>query len=208
MRDLLKLNLQMFADDGDGGSGDDGGNNENLSNDNQGSQGSNPDAIIFQNQSELDSWFDKRLDKATDTLRANWEKEKATQKSYEEMTPEEQRAYDADQREQELAERERKVTIDENRATVIQQLTDDELPVALAKVFEPALADFENFDEAYKSVTDTYRNAVKEGVDKQLAGSAVIPGVGSSATKSAGQSAAERRNSNKQTTGNSLWKTK
>lgn len=207
MSDLLKLNLQLFADDGDGGTGD-GGNNENLSNDNQGDQGSNPDAIIFQNQSELDSWFDKRLDKATDTLRANWEKEKATQKSYDEMTPEEQRAYDADQREQELAERERKVTIDENRATVIQQLTDDELPVALAKVFEPALADFENFDEAYKSVTDTYRNAVKEGVDKQLAGSAVIPGVGSSATKSAGQSAAERRNSNKQTTGNSLWKTK
>lgn len=205
MSDLLKLNLQLFADDGDGGSGDDGGNNENLSNDNQ---GGNSDAIVFKDQSELDSWFDKRLDKATDTLRANWEKEKATQKSYDEMTPEEKRDYDADQREKGLAERERKVTIDENRATVIQQLTDDELPVALAKVFEPALADFDNFDEAYKNVTDTYRNAVKEGVDKQLAGSAVIPGVGSSATKSAGQSAAERRNNNTKATGKSMWSTK
>lgn len=204
MNGLLKLNLQLFADDGDGGSGDGSGDNGNQPNDNQNDQ----DSIVFKNQSELDSWFDKRLDKATDTLRANWEKEQATQKSYDEMTPDEQRAYDADQREQDLAAREQKVTIDENRAKVIQQLTDDELPVALAKVFEPALVDFENFDEAYKNVTDTYRNAVKEGVDKQLAGSAVVPGVGSAATKSAGQSAAERRNNTAKSTGNSMWSTK
>lgn len=87
---LMKMNLQMFADGGDGGNGDgDSGD------------GDNDGAISFKSQSELDSWFDTKLGKSLETAQANWEKD--AQKRIEDaekkgkMTAEEQAQYDLKQ---------------------------------------------------------------------------------------------------------------
>lgn len=86
-------------------------------------------------------------------------------------------------------------------------MADDKLPVGLSKVFEPTLADKDVLEKVYKGVTDSFRDAVKTGVDKQLANSAKVPGSGQGAGESTGKSAAEKRNKFNQPSGKSIWNT-
>lgn len=207
--DLLKLNLQRFADGGEGeGSGDPGAGTETNPGEGEGTN-ENPDAITFKDQSELDSWYDKKFAKSATKLKESWTQEQNQQKAYEDMTEAEKREFDDDKREKALVEREQKLVIGENRATIAERLANDELPVGLVNAFEPALSDTDNLDGIYKAVTDSYREAVKTGVDKKLAASANVPGAaGASATTSAGKSLADERNTQGQPAKDSIWATK
>lgn len=59
---LIKMNLQMFAEEGAGDGGDGAEDDESIS---------------FKNQSELDSWFDKKMSKSLETAKATWDKDQA-----------------------------------------------------------------------------------------------------------------------------------
>ena len=199
------MKLQLFADGGEGGPGaGEGGESGNSAG--EGGQGSNPSQITFADQSELDSWYDKKFAKSAEKLRESWKQEQSQQKAYEDMTPEEQREHDLEQQQSELADREQKVTIAENRANITQKLADDGLPVGLVATFEPALVDTDNLESVYTKVASGYRDTVKEVVDKKLAGSSDLPGSngGGSGSQSAGESLAEQRNANQQTK-KSIW---
>lgn len=197
------LNLQRFAEDGgdNGGAGGNGGTGSGSEDEPE-----DTDTITFKNQSELDSWYDKKFAKSASKLKETWTQEQTQNKAYEDMSPAEKRKFDDDKREKSLADREQKLVIGENRAGISERLAKDGLPVGLVKVFESALSDTKNLDDTYQAITDTYRESVKSGVDKKLADSANVPGAaGSSVTVSAGQSAAEERNKQNSKPTTSMW---
>lgn len=199
---VLPMKLQLFADGGESavGTGDTGGNGEG-----EGGQDQNPNQITFADQSELDSWYDKKFAKSAEKLRESWSQEQSQQKAYEDMTPDEQHEYDLERQQSELAEREQKVTIAENRANITQKLAADGLPVGLVAAFEPALADTDNLENLYTKVASGYRETVREAVDKKLAGSSDVPGsTGGGGSQSVGESLAEQRNASQQTQ-KSIW---
>ena len=203
---VLPMKLQLFADGGEGGPGEgEGGAGGNGAG--EGGQDPNPNQITFTDQSELDSWYDKKFAKSAEKLKEGWKQEQSQQKAYEDMTPDEQREHDLEQQQSELADREQKVTIAENRANITQKLAADGLPVGLVAAFEPALADTDNLEAVYTKVASGYRDTVKEAVDKKLAGSSDVPGStggGGGGSQSAGESLAEQRNASQQAQ-KSIW---
>ena len=202
---VLPMKLQLFADGGEGGPG--AGEGGASGDGGEGGQDQNQSQITFTDQSELDSWYDKKFAKSAEKLKEGWKQEQSQQKAYEDMTPDEQREHDLEQQQSELANREQKVTIAENRANITQKLAADGLPVGLVAAFEPALADTDNLEAVYDDVTKGYRDAVKEAVDKKLAGSSDAPGStggGGGGSQSVGESLAEQRNASQQTQ-KSIW---
>lgn len=202
---VLPMKLQLFADGGEGGPGE--GEGAAGGNGGEGGQDPNPNQITFTDQSELDSWYDKKFAKSAEKLKEGWKQEQSQQKAYEDMTPDEQREHDLEQQQSELADREQKVTIAENRANITQKLAADGLPVGLVAAFEPALANTDNLEAVYGDVTKGYRDAVKEAVDKKLAGSSEVPGStggGVGGSQSVGESLAEQRNASQQAQ-KSIW---
>lgn len=202
---VLPMKLQLFADGGEGGPGE--GEGAAGGNGGEGGQDPNPNQITFTDQSELDSWYDKKFAKSAEKLKEGWKQEQSQQKAYEDMTPDEQREHDLEQQQSELADREQKVTIAENRANITQKLAADGLPVGLVAAFEPAFADTDNLEDLYTKVASGYRDTVREAVDKKLAGSSDVPGStggGGGGSQSVGESLAEQRNASQQTQ-KSIW---
>lgn len=198
------LDLQRFADgsddDGAGGAGGDNHTDDPAPD-------TDDDGIKFKDQAALDSWYDKKFAKSAQKLKDSWSQEQNQKKAYEDMTDAEKREFDDNKREKELAAREQKLVIGENRTGLSERLVTDGLPATLVKAFEPALANTDGLDDTYQAVTDAYREAVKAGVEKQLAQSGGAPHTGSGGgTLSAGESAAKQRNATRKAPDNDPWK--
>ncbi len=205
---LLKLDLQRFADEGQGEGGDDSNNaQDNVKDD---SSTDEQPFKTFSSQSELDSFVDKKLAKALDTARSNWEKEQNDKaqkaKDLKEMSPEERQEYDLKQREKALTDREAEVTKRENKSKLATQLITDGLPAELVDVFDDVLADEDKMTNTYQKVSDVFRNAVHDAVETRLAQSARPPkSLGDTQTKkSTGEMFAERANET-QKVKNDFW---
>lgn len=218
MKLLNLLDLQRFADDGDGDTGDDATaetsettqtDESKPADDDTDTQPADPDAITFKDQSELDSWYDKKFSKSASKLKETWTQEQNQQKAYEDMSPAEKREFDDNKKEKALADREQKLVVGENRANISEKLANDDLPVSLVKAFEPALSNTDSLDEVYKAITESYRSAVQTGVDKKLASSANVPGTAGSQVKSSlGKQLANERNKESKPAGSDIWATK
>ncbi|QDR72918.1 DUF4355 domain-containing protein [Limosilactobacillus reuteri] len=210
---LLKLNLQRFADEGQGEGGDNGATdtgNEDANTGNDPDEQNKP-FMTFNTQSELDSYFDKKLSKALGTARSNWEKEQDDKtkkaKDLKKMSPEERQEYDLKQREQALTDREAEITKRENKSKLATQLINDGLPAELVDVFDDVLADEDEMSKTYQSVSDVFRTAVHDAVEKRLAQSARPPKSANSnpKQKSAGELFAEKAN-NANKSKDDFWK--
>lgn len=212
----LKLNLQLFADDGDGGNGDAGDGAGDSGNQNSNGAGRtdppadpdkpNPDAVSFKSQAELDELISNKLNEA----KSAWEKDKQTQKAYEDMSPAEKQTYDLKQAQDQLAQTKLENTKLVNKAKLSERLATDQLPGNLIGVFDDVLgAEDNDIEQAYTKITTIFRDAVKSGVDQRLAGSAGKPGAGGTGAEnlSAGETAAKARNE-QHTTVIDPWKTK
>lgn len=209
----LKLNLQLFADGGNGdagdGAGDSGNQNPNGADptDPPADPGKpNPDAVSFKSQAELDELISNKLNEA----KSAWEKDKQTQKAYEDMSPAEKQTYDLKQAQDQLAQTKLENTKLVNKAKLSERLATDQLPGNLIGVFDDVLgAEDNDIEQAYTKITTIFRDAVKSGVDQRLAGSAGKPGAGGTGAEnlSAGETAAKARNE-QHTTVVDPWKTK
>ncbi|HIW72635.1 MAG TPA: DUF4355 domain-containing protein [Candidatus Levilactobacillus faecigallinarum] len=214
-----KLDLQRFAEgDGDGeGSQGTGAENTNTNTqgdgqgtDNPNSQQTDPNAIVFKSQSDLDSWYDKKTAGTLEKAKAKWEKEAHEQKDYDKMTPAEQQAFDNDKRAKELDQKEQDMNIKLNRAGIVSRLSADGLPTSLADVFADAslnVKKVEDLDPLYQTLKTAYQGAVREGVDKKLVESANTPGAAGAAAgkKSAGETIADKRNDAQKPAGSNPW---
>lgn len=206
--DLLELDLQRFADEGQGEGGDDSNNaQDNVKED---SSTDEQPFKTFSSQSELDSFVDKKLAKALDTARSKWEKEQNDKaqkaKDLKNMSPEERQEYEFKQREQALLDREADVTKRENKSKLATQLITDGLPAELVDVFDNVLTDEDKMTSTYQKVSDVFRSAVHDAVETRLAQGAKPPKIsGNTQTnKTAGEIFAERANES-QNVKNDFW---
>ncbi|MBO0413219.1 DUF4355 domain-containing protein [Enterococcus hulanensis] len=194
---MLQLDLQLFAD-GDGGGGDGGSGDGNA------------EPISFANQSELDSFVDKRVAKSLETAQSKWKTEqqeaieaaKSEAAKMAQMTAEE-KAQMAEKKKQE-AEEERlaDITRRELRLEAFETLTEKNLPKELIDAV--VLTDAESCKKSIEGLETAFRSAVEAGVNERLAASANTPpanssngkidSIGSKAAKAANERTAPKTN--------------
>lgn len=195
---VLKFNLQLFTEGGDGGSdgsSDTGAPSGTGSNPN----GDGPKPISFASQAELDSALDKHASKALATAEAKWKAEsqqaieaaKSEAEKMANMTAEQQAEAKRQKDAEELASREADITRRELRAQSLEQLAEKELPKELIDVV--VLTDAESCSKSIEAVEKAFRSAVEAGVNKRLAASAVdLPG-GNKGSGAAGKESIGKR---------------
>lgn len=220
MKELLKMNLQMFAD-GDGGQGggdpapadptpaDPKPNDPNPA----GPKPSDPTPKPFKSfadEKELQAYTDKLIQSAIKTHDEKKASEAQQQKSYEKMTDLEKAKYDNDQLQKQLAESQTHAKVVENRAKITERLGNDDLPTGLISVFgEGVLANDEQLEEAYKNVSKVFTESLQKAIDKRIADSSTtVPGKANGAKKSEGATVAEQFNKQQQPIKTDFWATK
>ncbi|MBX9012653.1 DUF4355 domain-containing protein [Ligilactobacillus murinus] len=195
-KELLLLDLQRFAEGEQSGEGD--ATDEQQSSENV-EQKTEP-FKTFETESEMDSFFDKKLSKALETARTNWQKEQEEQaknaKERKNMTEEQRREYDFKQREQALSDREAEIAKRENKSKLANQLIQDGLPAGLVDVFGDVLADEDTMNASYQKVSEAFRGALHDAVETRLAQSARTPKSteGNAKLKTVGEMYAEKAN--------------
>lgn len=195
---LLKMNIQFFADDGTSDSGNPSGAKDDM------------EEIKFGSQSELDSWFDKRMEKSLSTARSNWDKE--AQEKLEEaerkgkMTAEELAKSELDEERSKLEQERLEVQREKDEAATIKKLSADKLPDSLANALFPLFGQDEKIlNEAYDNIAKSFRESVELAVNERLAESARIPGhSGSNTMDSIGSKYAKEKNTKTEVKTN-LW---
>lgn len=173
----LPMNLQFFADGGDGAGAD--GSNGGGSGEGAGGDGGAGSAISFDdflktgsNQSE----FDRRVQKAVNTAVANaqekWQALTDDKLSEAEklakMTKEEKADYLQKKKEKELSDREAAITRKELMAEAKNTLAEKNLPAGLAEVLN--YADAESCNKSIAAVEKAFQAAVEAAVQERLKG--------------------------------------
>lgn len=114
--------------------------------------------------------FDRRVNKALETVRTNFESQKQTAineaLNLQKMTDDQKAAYAQRQAEQELAKRDAELTRRELRLNAIDTLAAKDLPVELADALSYTSAD--DCDTSMKSVVKAFEKAVSKAVDAKL----------------------------------------
>ncbi|EIB6805436.1 DUF4355 domain-containing protein [Enterococcus faecalis] len=195
----LSMNLQLFSE----GGSDTGGEG--------GTENPDDETITFKSQSDLDSWFDSKLNKSLETAKSKWEKdaqqriEEAEKKG--KMSAEEQAQYEIQKEREELEADRIALKRDKDEATIIKRLSTDKLPDSLSEVLTPLYGgEQEALNKAYENMSKTFTEAVEQAVNQRLVSSAGSPSFGGSTTKeSLGSQYAKQANSRKESQENP-WK--
>ncbi len=200
----LKLDLQLFAEDGDGGNG----------------EGGNKEAISFESQAELDSWFDKKLEGSLNTARTKWQTEtdrlveeaKTEAEKMARMSTDEKLDVEAQKKADELAKREADITKRELKAESISQLTEVSLPVELVDVLnltnaEDCQKSIDALKVAWDKANGSWEKAIETEVNERLKESAINPSTGGSGPSNVSSASrlAEERNKKDEVPTNQLW---
>ncbi|GGC87861.1 DUF4355 domain-containing protein [Enterococcus wangshanyuanii] len=170
---LLKMNIQLFAN---GGAGDGGGDNPDG--------GTPPEGEIkFASQSELDSWFDKKMEKSLSTARSNWDKETKEKLEAAErkgkMTAEELAKAEIEEQRTSLEKERQEVQREKDEAAIIKKLSADKLPDTLASALQPLFGQGEDIlNSTYDAISKSFRESVESAVNLRLARSAETPAYG------------------------------
>lgn len=178
----LPLNLQFFAEPGDGtgaggGNGDgDGGSEGTVGDGTGGDGGTEPPSFDDLLKDGHQAEFDRRVQKAIDTALTNaQEKWKALTddklseaEKLAKMTKEEKAEYLAKKHEKELAEREAVITRRELMAEAKNTLSEKKLPIGLAEVL--SYTDADSCNKSIATVEKAFQEAVEAGVQERLKG--------------------------------------
>lgn len=159
--------MQFFADGGEGGS--DSGSAD-------GGEGGKEEGISFESQAELDSFVDKRVDKALKTARSNWKSEFSTKLEEEKkeaerlakLSQKERENEELTKREKALNDRLKELERRELKADTIKVLNENKLPADFAEFLmgEDDKTTFENI----KNFKDSFDKAIEEAVNTRLKG--------------------------------------
>lgn len=203
---LYPIDLQFFAE------GEEASGTDVTGTIVEGEAGANdPKPVIFDTQSELDSFVDKRIGKALNTAKETWKSE--SQKAIEDaekkgkMSAEEQAQYDLDKEKESLAKERLELQRDRNETDTIKKLASDKLPDSLSEVFSPLYGDKNSLDTAYDSVIKAFRQSVETTVNSRLASSVDIPGSESGGGKTSAAEQYAKELNEKSKIESNLWKT-
>ncbi len=167
---LMPLNLQFFADEGEGESETTTETTAPTEGESQAKETAKPtltldlNALLKGNKA-LQSQFDKQVSKALDTAKGKWEAEKN-------LTAEQLVQQKAQDREKELADREAELTRRELRATALEQMSQKGMPAelidAISVTDEAAMAaSLEKAEKAFRAAVDrAVKDKLKGGTPK------------------------------------------
>ncbi|WP_288639521.1 DUF4355 domain-containing protein [uncultured Lentilactobacillus sp.] len=216
----LKMDLQMFADGGDGAGGDNAGG-DTTGTDANADQGNDKDSAdkdgkgdtpfkSFASEKDWQSSVDKLIASAIETHDKKQASEVQQQKDYDKMTDLEKAQYDNDQLTKQLADANRATAISNNKASVTAKLGADDLPTTLIAAFsDDVLADEKGVEEAYTNITKAFKESLQKAIDGRIAASGTtLPGTNNTVNKSEGAAVAEELNNSQQSAKSSLWTTK
>lgn len=179
---LLPMDLQFFAEPGDGagadggngsGAGGEGGTGGDGAGDDGGTKTPSFDDLLKGgHQAEFDRRVQKAIDTAVGKAQEEWQaitndKLSETEK-LNRMTKEEKAQYLAQKHEKELADREAGITRRELMAEAKNTLAEKKLPVGLAEVLN--YTDADSCNKSIAAVEKAFQEAVEAGVQERLKG--------------------------------------
>lgn len=177
----LPMNLQLFAEGGDGAGadgGNGGGSGEGEGTGGEGGAGGDtpPSFDDFLKTGGNQAEFDRRVQKAVNTAVANaqqkWQALTDDKLSEAEklakMTKEEKAQYMQQKKEKELSDREAAITRKELMAEAKNTLASDGLPQELAEVLD--YSDADTCKKSMEKVKDVFQRAVETAVEEKLKG--------------------------------------
>lgn len=179
----IPLDLQHFADSGDGagagdgnGGGTDGGGGTGGADTGAGGDGKEPPSFDDLLKGGHQAEFDRRVQKAIDTALTNaqekWQALTDDKLSEAEklakMNKDEKAQYLSQKREKELADREAGIIRRELMAEAKNTLTEKKLPVGLAEVLN--YTDADSCNKSIAAVEKAFQEAVEAGVQERLKG--------------------------------------
>lgn len=189
----LSMKLQLFGlgqvsrpfFNADGGANNGGvatGGADPVNNQNQeGAQKSFDDIL---KESDYQAQYDQRLASAIEAKRAEWEAKSQNKidealteaEKLAKMTKEQKEKYEFDKQKQALDEREAEMNRRELKATGIDKLREDNLPVGLIEVLN--LSDAESFNKSYETVKEIFKTELEAAVNEKLRGTNMPTGSG------------------------------
>lgn len=180
LRFPLKLNLQHFAEGGDGGQGDGNGEGNGqgdgagTGDQNNGEGTKSFDDLLKDkaNQSE----FDKRVAKALETAKGKWQTEqvKAIEEAKTEaeklakMNADQKAQYEREKQEADFNKRLADLNARELKATAKETLSSEGLPLELAEVLN--YSDADSCSKSIEAVKTAFQSAVEKAVNEKLKG--------------------------------------
>ena len=157
------LNLQLFADEDDGGS-----DNQDTSGKEDGKNDESQEQTKTFTQDEVDNIIKGRLAKE----RKSWEKQLVDQQTEAEklasMSEKEKKQYQEQKRAKDLETREAAITRRELTAQAKEQLADKGLPITLAEILN--FTDAESCNKSIETVEKAFQSAVEKAVEDRIKG--------------------------------------
>lgn len=173
----VPMNLQLFAEGGDGaGTGGDGGNGGGAGGTGDGGTGGPVSFDDFLKTGDNQAEFDRRVQKAINTAVTNahqkWQALTDDKLSEAEklakMTKEEKAQYLQQKKEKELSDREAAITRKELKAEARNTLASEGLPQELAEVLDYMSADA--CKKSMETMKEVFQKAVEASVEEKLKG--------------------------------------
>lgn len=171
MKNWSRMNLQLFADNGDG---DPEGGSNGGGTGSEGSKGMSFDDFLKEgsNQSEFDRRTQKAIQTALTKEKEKWQAMTDDKLSEAEklakMTKEEKAQYMQQKKEKELSDREAAITRKELMAEAKNTLAGKNLPQELAEVLN--YADADSCNKSIATVEKAFQKAVQTAVEERLKG--------------------------------------
>ena len=176
----MPMNLQFFAEGGEGGAG--GGVGDSASGDagatagTEGSTTTNQSFDDFLKDPKNQAEFDRRVEKALNTSRTKMQADieakmaevRTEAEKMAKMKAEQKAQYEREKQIKDLTDREAAITKRELMATAKEQLVDKGLPITLASVLNYANA--EECTASIDAVSKAFQEAVEKTVNERLAG--------------------------------------
>lgn len=164
VKNMMPLNLQLFAEEGEEGTGDEG----NPDNAQSGEPEDGKAKVTTLTEDDVDRIVQKRLARA----RKKWEKDHTEAERLQKMTDDEKKQYEEDKRKEDLDNREAAITRRELTAVAKEQLNAAGVPADMADFIDYTDADTVN--ESVKRLSKAFKGAVQQSVDDRLKGKAPL----------------------------------
>ena len=174
-----KMNLQFFAESGDGAGADQGegsgSGSETAESGTDGAETGNKEPKSFDDllkNKDYQAEFDRRVQKALGTAREKWtalmDDKLSEADKLAKMNKEEKAEYLRQKQEKELKDREAAITRRELMAEAKNTLAEKKLPVGLAEVLN--YADADSCNKSMAAVEKAFQEAVQAAVEEKLKG--------------------------------------
>ena len=163
-KNMMPLNLQLFAKEGEEGTGDEGNHDKAQA----GEEEDDKYKVATLTEDEVNRIVKQRLARE----KKKWEKDHTEAERLQKMTDDEKKQYEEDKRKEDLDNREAAITRRELTAIAKEQLNAAGVPADMADFIDYTDADTVN--ESVKRLSKAFKGAVQQSVDDRLKGKAPL----------------------------------